>query len=63
MLKKRLGVVSAPVDNTLSMSGMTWEVLGNVLCLWMLPHTCMGVVILIDCFINYSLIIIHLFEV
>ena len=49
MLKKRLSVVSAPADNTLSTSGMTWEVSGNVFRLWMLPHTCMGVVILIDC--------------
>ena len=63
MSKRLLGVVSAPVDNTLSTSGMTWEVSGNVLRLWILPHTCMGVVILIDCSINYSLIIIRLFEV
>ena len=63
MLEKVLGVISVPVDNTLSTSGMEWEVSGSVLCSWMVPHTCVGVIIaLIDhahqlfLYLNFSLI-------
>ena len=47
MLGELLGVVLAPADDTLSMSGMAWEVSGTLFRSWMLPL--MGVVIaLID---------------
>ena len=49
MLAELLGVVSDPADDTLSTSGMPWEVLRTVFRSWMLPL--MGVVIaLIDRF-------------
>ena len=47
MSEELLGVILAPADNTLSTSGMAWEMSGTVFCSWMLPL--MGVVIaLID---------------
>ena len=55
MSEELLGIVSAPANNTLSISRMAWELSGNVFCSWMLPLMS-EVIAFIDCGYQYSLI-------